>query len=118
MSSLSEFFASVGSDSDDAVARLGGNEALVVCFVTKFLSDNSLSSLRSALECGDSEAALRAAHTLKGVSGTLSFQRLYERVSSVTELLRSGALDAARTAFPALEKEYSLVIEALKNLEQ
>ena len=118
MSNLREFFASVGSDADDVIIRLGGNPDLVVRFVTKFLSDGSFANLKSALAAGDRDTAFRAAHTLKGVSGTLGFQRLYEKATSVTELLRGGAVDAAKTALPALETEYSLVMEALKTLEQ
>ena len=118
MSNLREFFASVGSDADDVIMRLGGNPDLVVRFVTKFLSDGSFSSLKSSLDAGDRDTAFRAAHTLKGVSGTLGFQRLYEKATSVTELLRGGDVDAAKTALPALETEYCLVMEALKNLAQ
>ncbi len=118
MSNLREFFASVGSDADDVIVRLGGNPALVVRFVTKFLSDESFSSLITALDEGDGDTAFRAAHTLKGVSGTLGFQRLYEKASAVTELLRGGAIAEAKASMPFLEAEYSLVIEALKSLEQ
>ncbi len=117
MNSLNEFFASVGSDESEVVSRLGGNPALVVRFVTRFLSDGSFTTLSDALASGDIQTAFRAAHTLKGVCGTLGFQRLYEKASAVTELLRAGSLDSARSAMPDLCAEYNLVIEMIEKLK-
>ncbi|MBR6232339.1 MAG: Hpt domain-containing protein, partial [Erysipelotrichaceae bacterium] len=42
-----------------------------------------------AIKENDLEAAFRAAHALKGVSGNLSLTPLYEKVVEITELLRS-----------------------------
>ena len=62
-------------------------------------------------------AAFAAAHTLKGVSGNLSFNRLYGRVAAVVEPLRCGDLEAARKLLPELSgafEEIRAVLEELK----
>ncbi len=116
MSNLEEFYASIGSDATEVIRRLGGNPTLIFRFLPMFLSDTSYNELCTALDSNNTEAAFRAAHKLKGVSGTLGFQKLFELASSVTELLRGGALKEAQAAKPALDLEYEKVLEGLKGL--
>lgn len=116
MDNLEQFFASAGSDAGNIIGRLGGNSSLVKMFLSKFPSDGSFSELKKALNDGDVSVAFRAAHTLKGVCANLGLQNLYEKASSVTEMLRGGSLDDAKKAFPSLEEEYKKVLESLKKI--
>lgn len=44
----------------------------------KFLDDKTFANLVKAVSEGSGEAALAASHTLKGVCGNLSIERLFE----------------------------------------
>ncbi|UKI38244.1 MAG: Hpt domain-containing protein [Clostridiales bacterium] len=52
------------------------------------MSDESFRTLRTALEKDDAESAFYAAHTLKGICSNLGFDRLFDKSSAVTEMLR------------------------------
>ena len=117
MNNLEEFYTSVGADSAEVIRRLGGNPTLILRFLAMFREDSSFKELCAAFDSNNTEAAFRAAHKLKGVSGTLGFQRLFDKASAVTELLRAGNLTEALVARPTLEKEYALVLEALKSID-
>ena len=62
-----------GINVDDALERFMGNEMLLERFWKKFGTDKSFADLLDSVSRGDRETALRAAHTLKGVSGSLGF---------------------------------------------
>ena len=116
MNKIEEFYTSVGSDPAKVISRLGGNSDLILRFLAMFRADTSFKELCTALDNNETEAAFRAAHKLKGVSGTLGFQKLYDQASSITELLRGGDLSSAQVARPELEQTYEQVLEALKTL--
>ena len=117
MFTLEDFFKAVDSNADDVIRRLGGSPALVVRFLSKFHDDGSFQDLSDALEKNDTETAFRAAHTLKGTSVNLGIQSLSQQASNVTEMLRAGNINEAKSAFPSLQQEYKRVLEALDNLE-
>lgn len=113
MNNLEQFFSSIGAKADAVVNRLGGSPELVVRFLSKFRSDSSFADLSAALAKNDTDIAFRAVHTLKGVCANLGFDNLFEKASTVTELLRGGDLDSAKLAFPELTEEYQKTIDAL-----
>ncbi len=118
MRGLEEFYRRVGADADEVVRRLGVGEELVVCFALRYREDDTFERLAAALDADDTEEAFRAAHTLKGSSGTLGFERLYREASDMTEMLRRGELERAKDSLPVLEEEYDNVIEALERLDR
>ncbi len=116
MDRLEKFYETVGADVNEVVARLGGAPALVERFLGKFSQDESFNKLKAALDCDDTQTAFREAHTLKGLCANLGMQRLFKQSSDVTELLRAGNLAEAKLAFPAVDAEYAIVLEALSEL--
>ncbi len=118
MRGLEEFYRRVGADADEVVRRLGVGEELVVCFALRYREDDTFERLAAALDADDTEEAFRAAHTLKGSSGTLGFERLYREASDMTEMLRRGELERAKDSLPVLEEEYDNVIVALERLDR
>ena len=117
MESLEQFYSFVGANAAEVISRLGGSPALVKRFLMKFESDDSYCKLCTALNNDDTEAAFRAAHTLKGICANLGLRRLFEQSSLVTEFLRSGASEKAKAALPALKREYEQVLTALNSLK-
>lgn len=86
---LKECYQRIGGNYEDAVGRLY-SEKLVRKFVLKFLNDPSFGLLEKSLDEKNYEEAFRAAHTIKGVCQNLSFTRLQDSSSALTEALRSG----------------------------
>lgn len=116
MDKTEEFYNIIGSDFQTVLKRFGNNSAMVRRFVLKFLSDENFSTLKNALEKDDAENAFFAAHTLKGICSNLGFDRLFEKSSGVTEMLRRKETAAAKTAFLGLEQEYNKIIREIAKL--
>ncbi|MCR4632970.1 MAG: Hpt domain-containing protein [Erysipelotrichaceae bacterium] len=57
--------------------------------VSMVVKEQSFSDLEKAIGDNGLEAAFRAAHALKGVTGNLSLTPLYNKVAEITELLRA-----------------------------
>lgn len=113
---IRECYERLEGDFDEALRRLQ-TENFVRRIAVKFLRDESFAQLESALNAGDAQAAFSAAHTLKGVSGNLSFTRLARSSTAITELLRSGDLAAAKERLPEVAEDYRRTAEALRDFE-
>lgn len=109
-----ERLAAAGVDLAQGLERFMGKEALYRKFALKFLEDPNFEKLRQALSDGDAGEAFAAAHTLKGVCGNLSFNRLYAAAEAVVEPLREDRLADAREHMEPLCIAYSELWEALK----
>jgi glycosyltransferase involved in cell wall biosynthesis len=77
-----------GINYDDGVARFVGNAGMYEKFLRSFLQDDSFAQLREAMGRGDVGASFQAAHTLKGLTGNLSLERLYKKLVVLTDALR------------------------------
>ena len=108
-----DILKAAGVDYDGALSRFMGNEALLMRFLNKFLDDPNFLNLATALAQGDAEKAFQAAHTLKGVAGNLSLSGLYEQAAKISEALRSGDLESAKTIMPDVKAAYKKITEAL-----
>lgn len=93
-------------DYESAMDRFDGNEKLYERILKQFESDKNIGVLRDSLAAGDADAAFRAAHSLRGVAGTLDLHILYGATAPVVEALRVGNVDAARELMGALEAAY------------
>ena len=100
---IQECYQEMGGDFAQMEKRLP-NERLISKLVVKFLDDGSFADLCSAMEAGQREAAFRAAHTLKGVCGNLSFAKLLASVTPLTELLRPEMEIIPEEAFSLMEE--------------
>ncbi|MBF0213151.1 MAG: PAS domain S-box protein [Magnetococcales bacterium] len=81
-----------GIDRDGALVRLGGNRALYVKVLFRFLEGHRQSDreVRQALEAGDVPLAIRLLHTLKGVAGSLGAGPLQALCSAMEQDLGQG----------------------------
>lgn len=113
---LRECYETLGADLEGALKRLA-SEKLVERFALKFLNDTSFGELEKALGDKNYEEAFRAAHTLKGVAANLSFTRLQEVSSEMTEMLREGNAPADGQYIETVRAEYTRTVEALKQLQ-
>ena len=106
-----------GIDYAEALDRFAGNENLFIRLAAKYLNDPHFSALETAMATEDIAAAEREAHSLKGVAGNLSFTQLYNLAGRITDALRAGDFEAARSLMPELHKAHVCVTEALTNLQ-
>jgi PAS domain S-box-containing protein len=103
---------------DRLVSSLGGGDEgreAVAELVDAFLDDGAaqMATLRAAVERGDAEEALRAAHTLKANGATFGAQPFSELCRELEALGRSGQLDAADALVEQAEEEWGRVRDSL-----
>lgn len=110
---LQECYAAAGGDYESVAARLR-SEKLVQKFALKFLDDGSYDLLCRSLDEGNAAEAFRAAHTIKGVCQNLSFTRLLESSSRLTETLRGGQLPEDGALVQQVKEDYQQVAAAIR----
>ena len=113
---IQECYQKLGGDYAQVEKRLPGIH-LIRRFVAKFLDDGSYPELCRAMEQGQTEEAFRAAHTLKGVSANLGFDRLTASSGELTELLRGKTDGIPTEAVPLLDmvrQDYELTADAIR----
>ena len=113
---IQECYQVLGGDYAQVEKRLPGIH-LIRRFIAKFLDDGSYPELCRAMEQGQTEEAFRAAHTLKGVSANLGFDRLTASSGELTELLRGRTDGIPTEAVPLLDmvrQDYELTADAMR----
>ncbi|MCM1126877.1 MAG: Hpt domain-containing protein [Lachnospiraceae bacterium] len=109
-----------GADVDVTLKRFMGNEAIYMKFILKFLDDKNYDVIMDSLDNKDYAGAFAGAHSLKGVSGNLGLNPVYEASSQITELLRDKSADEIDTVKLAevqeqLRKSYCRFQEIIKS---
>jgi len=76
----------------DGVARLMGDAALFARVLARFRKEyrHAAGSIRDALAAGDTQLALRLAHTLKGAAGMIEAVQLRDEAHALEQALRHG----------------------------
>ena len=115
-SATKEKLVANGIDCSEGIDRFGGNEAMYEKFIRRFLEDNHLKALQSALDAKDAETAFYHAHTLKGVVGNLSFGAYFVAISMISGLLHDGRINEAIAHMPKVEEAHTKVVRALEKL--
>ena len=113
---IQECYRQLGGDFAQVEKELG-SAGLVKRFIGKFLNDGSFSDLCIAMAGGDRDKAFRAAHTLKGVSGSLSLTSLHSSVSQLSELLRAESENipaGADLLFEEVKRDYELTASVIR----
>lgn len=100
-------------DTASALQRFVGSTDLYGKYLCAFLQDENFREIAPALERDDFEAALNAAHTLKGVSGNLGMHRLFTACSETVVLLRVQQYEQAKQSYAALKTAYDDVCAAI-----
>lgn len=109
-----EFYARIGGDYENVKSRLCSDE-IIERFVRKFLTDNSYEELITAAGANNIEAAIAAAHKMKGVTANLSFTNLCEAATALLADLRKDNQSVVREDL--LEKvmsSYNQVVQVLE----
>ncbi|MGI5978995.1 MAG: Hpt domain-containing protein [Oscillospiraceae bacterium] len=105
-----------GFDVDKTIERFSGNADMYERFLKRFPADQSYRQIAPAFSANDKEAALNAAHTLKGVSANLGMTALYAACSKTVELIRADRFEDARASCAEIDRCYSEVCEIINGL--
>ncbi|HSG07698.1 MAG TPA: Hpt domain-containing protein, partial [Longimicrobiales bacterium] len=70
--------------------------------------------IEEAVGSGDTDAARRAAHSLKSASGNIRAVRLAELLQAMEVLGKAGDVEGARGALPELQGEFRAVLAYLR----
>ncbi|MBV8658292.1 MAG: response regulator [Burkholderiales bacterium] len=102
-----------GLDAVAALRRIGGNEALYLRLLQQFVVEetDTVARLAAALAEGDKTAAVRIAHGLKGVAGSVGFEALQVSAFALEQAIKAGA--DTRSALSQLERQLTQVLTDL-----
>jgi HPt (histidine-containing phosphotransfer) domain-containing protein len=94
--------------SEKAIARLGGEKALVKKLAVLFIRDspNLMETVKSGINQKDYDNAFTALHSLQGTSGNFYTLRFEEACANVQRELKSDNWEQAEIAFCQLAQSY------------
>lgn len=111
-----EQLTAAGINVEMALERFMGNEMLLERFLKKFPEDPNFEKLEDAMEKGDRESALQAAHTLKGVCGNLSMESLYAELDLQVKAMRAENWQEAQERMSGIARMVREVCQTLQNI--
>ena len=103
-----------GIDLKTALTRTGGNTTLLRQLMREFQLEfnGCVKQMEHYLKIGDVEEGERLAHTIKGVSGNIGAQQLYEASSQLEQAFRQGSSDNFRSLKALFKETISEVLES------
>ncbi|MCK9240779.1 Hpt domain-containing protein [Desulfocurvus sp.] len=103
-------------DLEATMARLKGDRDFLLTLFRVYIDDlpAKLEALEQAAAQRELEGLLRTAHSLKGASATIGAPAMREAAERVENSARSGDLDAAVAAIPALREQALLLAHLLR----
>ena len=109
-----------GIDAVLGLTRVAGNRKLYLKLLRNFQRDYpaTVRTIREAIDGKRDEEALRLAHTLKGVSGSLGAMDLYAAAEEVETALKAGDSAKALECLPGVEERLQTVILGLAALAE
>lgn len=104
-----------GVDVQEGIKRFSGKKEIYEKYLYKFPENEYYERLEVALLKGEKEEAFQAAHALKGMTGNLSMNTLYEALKPVVEALRGEAdFQVAREQMDKVREQYQSVLSAIE----
>lgn len=110
---LQECYAALGGDYDEVSARLNGDR-LVQKFMLKYPDDGNFDLLCTSMAEKNYEEAFRAVHTIKGICQNLSFTKLLDSSSRLSDALRHGWTPEAEPLMEQVKADHLAVIAAIQ----
>jgi len=105
-----------GLDMAAALRRVLGNRPLYLKMLRKFAEEHAATpdKLRSALAAADNETAMRIAHTLRGLAGTIGSKTIVAPVADLEQAIRSGqTAEQIEPLIEALSKPFTALTNQL-----
>lgn len=112
-----EFFGKIGGNYQIVLERFACNENLLLKFVKKFPSDPAYDSVSESVKNKDYAQIITGAHTLKGVSANLGFDKLSKSAADLVNELREEKTERTEELFDIISKEYEEVLTYINELD-
>ena len=105
-------------DFEQLKCNMDDDQEMLLDIVGAFLRDHvtQVAQLRAALTTGDTQTALRTAHTLKGLLLTLAAQDASDEALRLERAVRHGDMPAAAQLMPALDGQLARLLPELRTL--
>jgi two-component system, sensor histidine kinase and response regulator len=100
------------------LGRVAGNRQLYTKLLCKFKDgqEDAVDQIKAALQEGDVETAARIAHTVKGVSGNLGGDNLYQAAAELENAIQEGKkLDLVMAEF---DSQLKIVIDGIRVVQE
>ncbi len=103
-------------DINAGIASIGGKAGLYLTVIKQFYDEyaDRIDSMRSLYELGDTAAAKRNAHTIKGLAGNLGAKELRDSARKIENAVDSGTAESA--LFDSFEEVLSDIISDISNV--
>jgi CheY-like chemotaxis protein len=105
-----------GIDSKEGLIRVAGNKKLFIKILKSFYESNLtfIDDLKVTYKSGDKEATVRAAHTLKGVSGNIGAIELHKAAEKLEKDLNDEKIDDIEKRLVIFKDVLEPVMEAIR----
>lgn len=80
----------------------------------KETASSDLKELKFAISAGDAEKAHEKAHSIKGASGNLGLDELYETAKAIDDRARVNSLDGLEKMFQEFWESYDKLVKELE----
>lgn len=101
-------------DYEMAIKRFAGNEKLYEKYLEKFKDDRHLEEADKAMSARDYQGVLEQIHALKGVSGTLGMDSIFEKTQVVVSAICAGKFAELEKQMADIHEEYDKIMEYYK----
>ncbi|MEI6206498.1 MAG: response regulator [Desulfuromonadales bacterium] len=104
-----------GLDFNSALTRMGGSTRLLSRMINRFAETQADVMIRigSTISDGDTETALREAHTVRGLAGNIGAVSMAESAGVVERMLKQGETEGLDDALNAMAAELASLLERI-----
>ena len=103
----------LGVNVDEALKRLGGNEAFYKKMLGRIQSMLEETTVNPEFDANDYQEVIENAHAIKGATGNLSLTLLYKAYTDIVDLLRQGSPEEARKILVDILPVQAQIIEVI-----
>jgi len=96
-----------GIDYEDGLRRFSGHSAIYEKYIKRLYQLDFYEDLKTSLEKKDVQGAFESAHKLKTFIGNLSIPILFQEISQLTDILRSGTLEGTEEAMIDIDDRFT-----------
>lgn len=108
-----------GIDVKTGLKRVGGNRKLYRKLLLRFREDNidAIDQIRKAYDSGDMELTARLIHTIKGVSGNIGINDLYNISREVEAAVKHQKKDEFNSIIKDMSVELSRILKSIEKMK-
>lgn len=112
--SIQSIYDDFGCNYTEAIERFGKEERIAK-FINLFTKDDTIQNVLTAIEAKNWDDTFRGIHTLKGLYMNLSFAKLAEQASILTEEVRGGKELKNFELFNQMKEAHFALVERIQS---